>query len=305
MVVAIHVAVAILGALVASVPQEDPHDVGVATELLDAASQRSVLSDDGEAACLRKAQNDNIYTEAALRWAKQRASEKSKSGFAHQVAFKMDALRDSAHARHTLQDMCSSDYYRRAIYRHEARFLVARAVLRGRRTLTKKKGKLMLYTARMKCEHKMLAAVRPLWREGGSKLAFHPNRCKRMREAWAAKLEIAAQAYRGIATDPKCDRLLWRGNLNRAQYMAEGINVICKGHFHKDVLGRKQAASLRVKIAQYATEALASHGNERYQNSAELLARDPVYKAAQAYLRRREKDYNAVANLSDKEAEKL
>jgi hypothetical protein len=82
-------------------------------------------------------------------------------------------------------------------------------------------------------------------------------------------------------------------------YMVEGIRRICKYHFRSRRLGQKQAASLRKRIAEYALEALASHGNERFQDSAFRLARDPVYKAAKRYYHKSMKAYDKVSNLGD------
>jgi len=244
--------------------------------------------------CQRKALEKNMYVHTVTRWATRRSKVRSPMARKRTQAVyrKLQKLANSKHARDSLRDKCSKDYYRRAIYRHEARFLIARAILRGERQVTRQKQRLHRYTKRMKCTKKMFLKIEPLWRHGGKNLKFHVNICKRMREAWTTKLDIAVAAFKSIRHDRMCNRKLQRAYMNRAKFMVEGTNALCKKQYAKKFLLPKQSAAVQKHVAEYAVEALASHGNERFQDSTSLLARDPVFQAAQAYLRRKTKRFN-------------
>jgi len=276
---------------------------------LDAAPEVLDFVDEGAGrelgGCEKVAQTHNIFTRAVKRWQLRRVKKnlnRSQRNIANNVFYKVQALAFSQRAKHAIKDKCVEDFYRRAIYRHEARHLVAKAILNGQRRSVKSKGKLRPALDRFKCEKAMFRAVRPLWKEG-KQLKYHRELCAKMKEEWTSKLEVSAKAVKSIMKLGHCDKHSWMGRMRRAEYMVEGVNAICK-HFkrgsryrtegrHK----RKLRAWIRHRVAAYAVASLQTNGRERYQNSLQYLRQDPVYKRASNLLIRRKKEMDAVANV--------
>merc|ERR1712070_190160 len=287
------------------------HGVGVLVALAALATTQGVqaaavldLVQDTEGreigGCERSAQTHNIYMRAMKKWDKRRASirNRQRKNVANNVFYKLQALAYSKRAKESLVDKCVQDYYRRAIYRHEARHLVSKAILDGHRKVIKSKGKLARFYDRYKCEKTMFRAVRPLWKEGGNKLKYSKELCKRMKEEWTSKLEVAAKAVKSIMSYSHCNKNGWLGRMRRAEYMVEGINISCKKF--KRTSGRdkrKLRAHIRKAVAAYTVASLQTNGRERYQNSLRYLSGHPVYRRAAALLRKRTKELQSLANV--------
>merc|ERR1712118_36093 len=138
----------------------------------------------------------------------------------------------------------------------------------------------------MKCENAMFRSVSPLWRDGGKKLKYSADLCSRMLERYQAKLEITTKIVRAIRRHHFCNKGLWKGHMKREEYMVAGVKAQCKGRFgHTSRISRKTKAGILKGIAAYAVNALASNGNERYQNSRAILVKEPAFMQAQRLLR--------------------
>jgi hypothetical protein len=120
-----------------------------------------------------------------------------------------------------------------------------------------------------------------------------------MMEECKSKLEITTTAVRSIKKYRSCNVGLWKGHMKRAEYMLAGVKANCKGKFGRTAAKNevRLRAGIRKAVAAYALNALASNGNERFQNSHSILVTEPAYQRAQRLFRKRSRQYSQVANL--------
>lgn len=203
----------------------------------------------------------------------------------------LEKLAGSTRARQTLQFRCSPDFYSRAIYRHEARFLVAEAIRDGFKTVTQSKRRLSPVENRLHCEQAMFQRVSGLRNKGNTLTLDKHDACKAMGEAWNSRLEIAKTVFAAVKHHPQCDLQVLRGKVKRAQAMVDGLSYSCDpsrmGNRANQVDLVSQAATqaqIRKEVAEYAVNAYRSNGNGAPPASHEELRNDPVFAETRDYM---------------------
>jgi hypothetical protein len=259
--------------------------------------------------CVKAALKNNKFTRAVQTWqhkAKQRGLTALERKIFKDVEFRMMNTAASSRARDSLKLRCSRNFYWRAIYRHESRFLIARAIKEGYHMNTRSKRRLLMVDYNYKCERMLFSRVESLG-ANGNMLKHYTDTCKQMKESWTARLDVAAHSFATVlrASTRKnkkrrlmCNVRLYRGHLRRAKYMLEGIKVSCDhGRLEGKTGGGNnilKRAKLRHEIAKYAFNALSTRGREFYADSETWLRKDPVWIAAHRYMQNRKKEVDLL-----------
>lgn len=257
-----------------------------------------------QSACEINSQTNNMYLRAARKWQVRKNSRKGKWAnrtnrqAAAQTFYALQKLAGSKAAKDNLKDLCTQDYFRRAIYRHQAQYGIAVMEYRGHAKVMKKKSRLVPFKRAAFCAKAMFRAVQPAWKSGGKKLKHSRDYCRRSLEKWKSKQEIAHRIMAKLVSHRHCRRAMWNAELRRARFTVEAIKINCKKHFGRTAGKDKVVLRklLRKRVAEYVYNSLSSHGTERFQDSKEELAKDPVFQRAARRLRTATKAYNAAKN---------